>query len=154
MRCQRKFTRMANWSGMTQTPSTRTLVLSHSSKAYSTAMAQMNKITQSGSILRTIFHPGSSSAYNSKLLKQLEELSLDQVDPLTKSPTSLTSTPLSTLSLKLNKPYWFLHQGNCEHFLVFDQIRLGLSSSSAFRDRSLIQSPGCFTQRIPRKVTR
>ena len=59
----------------------------------------------------------------SKLLKQLEELSLDQLDPLVKSPTSLNTTLLSSLSLKLNKPYWFLHQGNCEHFLVFDQIR-------------------------------
>lgn len=62
--------------------------------------------------------------YASKLLKQLEELSLDQVDPLVKSPTSLDTTRLSSLSLKLNKPYWFLHQGNCEHFLVFDQIRM------------------------------
>ena len=61
----------------------------------------------------------------SKLLKQLEELSLDQLDPLVKSPTSLGSTPLSSLSLKLSKPYWFLHQGNCEHFFVFDQIRFG-----------------------------
>jgi snRNA-activating protein complex subunit 3 len=66
----------------------------------------------------------------SKLLKQLEELSLDQVDPLAKSPTSLNSTPLSSLSLKLNKPYWFLHQGNCEHFLVFDQIRSAISSGT------------------------
>jgi snRNA-activating protein complex subunit 3 len=56
-------------------------------------------------------------------LKQLEELSLDQVDPLAKSPTSLNSTPLSSLSLKLNKPYWFLHQGSCEHFIVFDHVR-------------------------------
>ncbi|KAF9793024.1 snRNA-activating protein of 50kDa MW C terminal-domain-containing protein [Thelephora terrestris] len=62
--------------------------------------------------------------YANKLIKQLEELSLDQVDPLVKSPTSLNSTPLSFLSLKLNKPYWFLHQGDCEHFLVFDQIRM------------------------------
>lgn len=78
-------------------------------------------------------HP---SVWYSKLLKQLEELSLDQLDPLTKSPTPLGSTPLSSLSLKLNKPYWFLHQGNCEHFLVFDQIRSG-SSSAAFAHRSL-----------------
>lgn len=64
----------------------------------------------------------------SKLLNQLEELSLDQPNPLVKSPTSLSSTLLSSLSLKLNKPYWFLHHGNCEHFLVFDQIRCGASS--------------------------
>jgi len=67
----------------------------------------------------------------SKLLKQLEELSLDQLDPLVKSPTSLSSTPLSSLSFKLNKPYWFLHQGNCEHFLAFDQIRSGIGSGAS-----------------------
>jgi len=33
-------------------------------------------------------------------------------------------TPLSSLSLRLNHPYWLLHHGNCEHFLVVDQIRL------------------------------
>ena len=75
----------------------------------------------------------------SKLLKQLEELSLDQLDPLVKSPTSLTSTSLSSLSLKLNKPYWFLHQGNCEHFLVFDQIRY-VASSQHLRERLLTLS--------------
>ena len=32
-------------------------------------------------------------------------------------------TPFSSLSLCLNHPYWFVHHGNCEHFLVVDQIR-------------------------------
>jgi len=33
-------------------------------------------------------------------------------------------TPFSSLSLRLNHPYWLVHHGNCEHFLVVDQIRL------------------------------
>lgn len=32
-------------------------------------------------------------------------------------------TPFSSLSLRLNNPYWLVHHGNCEHFLVVDQIR-------------------------------
>ena len=31
--------------------------------------------------------------------------------------------PFSSLSLRLNNPYWLVHHGNCEHFLVVDQIR-------------------------------
>lgn len=112
--------------GMTRTLSTRTLVRLYSSKTCFMAITETTVITQSASVSQTVFplstHP---SCWYSKLLKQLEELSLDQLDPLTKSQTSLSSTPLSSLSLKLNKPYWFLHQGNCEHFLVFDQIRSG-----------------------------
>lgn len=81
-----------------------------------------------------VFSPDPPSVWNSKLVMQLEELSLNQVDPLVKSPTSLTSTPFSSLSLKLNKPYWLLHQGNCEHFLVFDQIRLGPDSHAFAAD--------------------
>ena len=30
----------------------------------------------------------------------------------------------ASLSLCTNKPYWLLHQGCCEHFIVLDQIRL------------------------------
>lgn len=29
----------------------------------------------------------------------------------------------SDLTICLNKPYWLLHQGLCEHFVVFDAIR-------------------------------
>jgi snRNA-activating protein complex subunit 3 len=32
-------------------------------------------------------------------------------------------TPLSSLSLRVGEPYWLLHHGNCEHFIVIDQIR-------------------------------
>lgn len=32
------------------------------------------------------------------------------------------------LSLRINEPYWLLHQGSCEHFIVVDQIRSVLDS--------------------------
>ncbi|SJK97492.1 uncharacterized protein ARMOST_00744 [Armillaria ostoyae] len=42
---------------------------------------------------------------------------------LTKAPESMHDIILSSLSLRINEPYWILHQGNCEHFFVVDQIR-------------------------------
>jgi len=41
-----------------------------------------------------------------------------------KAPTSMQNTTLASLSLRINEPYWMLHHGNCEHFIVVDQIRL------------------------------
>ena len=37
--------------------------------------------------------------------------------------SKLHETPFSSLSLRLNHPYWLVHHGDCEHFLVVDQIR-------------------------------
>lgn len=42
---------------------------------------------------------------------------------LEKAATTTHETKLSSLTVRLNQPYWLLHQGNCEHFVVFDQIR-------------------------------
>jgi len=42
--------------------------------------------------------------------------------PLNKGP-KMGDTLFSSLSLRLNHPYWLVHQGNCEHFVVVDQIR-------------------------------
>ncbi|KAH9960424.1 snRNA-activating protein of 50kDa MW C terminal-domain-containing protein [Russula dissimulans] len=44
-------------------------------------------------------------------------------NPLTICP-QMHDTLFSSLSLRLNEPYWLVHHGNCEHFLVVDQIRL------------------------------
>ncbi|KAI0066140.1 hypothetical protein BV25DRAFT_1905765 [Artomyces pyxidatus] len=41
-----------------------------------------------------------------------------------KKGTKMHETTFSSLSVRLNEPYWLLHQGNCEHFLIIDQIRL------------------------------
>ncbi|KAK0504781.1 snRNA-activating protein of 50kDa MW C terminal-domain-containing protein [Armillaria luteobubalina] len=50
---------------------------------------------------------------------------------LTKAPESMHDTILNTLFLRINEPYWILHQGNCEHFFVVDQIRLKSSSDAS-----------------------
>jgi snRNA-activating protein complex subunit 3 len=64
-----------------------------------------------------------SNIYYSKLLKQIEILKKKPAFPVTKAPTSLKQTTFSSLSLRLNEPYWLIHKGNCEHFIVIDQIR-------------------------------
>ncbi|THH21344.1 hypothetical protein EW146_g204 [Bondarzewia mesenterica] len=38
--------------------------------------------------------------------------------------SKIHNTPLSSLSLRLHEPYWLIHEGDCEHFIVFEQIRL------------------------------
>ena len=53
-----------------------------------------------------------------------------------KPPTigsKMHDTHFSSLSLRLNHPYWLLHHGNCEHFLVIDQIRHVISFSNTCR---------------------
>ncbi|KAF5393256.1 hypothetical protein D9757_000760 [Collybiopsis confluens] len=50
-----------------------------------------------------------------------------------KAKTTLHDTPLSSLVLQLNVPYWLLHQGNCEHFIVIDEIRNVLDPFSSFQ---------------------
>ncbi|KAF8904483.1 snRNA-activating protein of 50kDa MW C terminal-domain-containing protein [Gymnopilus junonius] len=48
----------------------------------------------------------------------------DYATKLTKAPTCQRETKLSGLSLRIAEPYWLIHHGNCEHFVVVDQIRL------------------------------
>lgn len=38
--------------------------------------------------------------------------------------TKMDETIFNDLSVRLHEPYWLLHEGNCEHFVVFDEIRL------------------------------
>ncbi|EDR11887.1 uncharacterized protein LACBIDRAFT_313793 [Laccaria bicolor S238N-H82] len=45
-----------------------------------------------------------------------------------KGSTTVQETQFSSLSIRVNEPYWLLHQGGCDHFIVFDQIRLRHSS--------------------------
>ncbi|KAF9222581.1 hypothetical protein BS17DRAFT_783085 [Gyrodon lividus] len=62
--------------------------------------------------------------YADKLLSHLQTLPAGKRPQITKSSTSLTQTLFASLTLRINHPYWMLHQGNCEHFIVVDQIRL------------------------------
>lgn len=63
--------------------------------------------------------------YRSRPSKMLQCLATHSTQhrALTKTPESMHDTILSSLSLRINEPYWILHQGNCEHFFVVDQIR-------------------------------
>lgn len=36
----------------------------------------------------------------------------------------MAATPLRALTVRLNKPYLFLHQGDCEHVVIFTDVRL------------------------------
>ena len=56
-------------------------------------------------------------------MNQIEILKKKPSFSISKASTSLQQTTFSSLSLRLNEPYWLIHKGNCEHFIVFDQIR-------------------------------
>ena len=62
--------------------------------------------------------------YSSKLLIHFDKFLSSKRDPIKKASSSIYDTQLSSLTLRLNQPYYLLHQGNCEHFIVVDQIRL------------------------------
>jgi len=65
----------------------------------------------------------SEEDYSDKLLKHLDNSPTAKRPPLNKG-TSLHDTTFTSLSFKLHEPYWLLHSGNCEHFIVIDQVRL------------------------------
>jgi snRNA-activating protein complex subunit 3 len=58
----------------------------------------------------------------SKLIQHLQTIPKDSAD-IRKAPTSMHDTVIASLSLRIGEPYWLLHCGNCEHFIVVDQIR-------------------------------
>ncbi|ESK96582.1 snrna-activating protein complex subunit 3-like [Moniliophthora roreri MCA 2997] len=64
--------------------------------------------------------------YADKLLQHVR--SFKSSVELSKATTAIHDTPLKSLSLRINHPYWMLHEGNCEHFIVIDAIRLKHSS--------------------------
>ncbi|KAJ7188067.1 snRNA-activating protein of 50kDa MW C terminal-domain-containing protein [Mycena filopes] len=61
--------------------------------------------------------------YADKLIQHLQNIPKES-HSVTKAPTTMYDTPLSSLSLRIGEPYWLLHHGNCEHFIVIEQIRL------------------------------
>ncbi|KIY44452.1 hypothetical protein FISHEDRAFT_77645 [Fistulina hepatica ATCC 64428] len=66
--------------------------------------------------------PGGKS-YATKLSRHLKTMSSMQPQ-IEIAPRNAHSTRLDTLTLRLNEPYWILHQGNCEHIFVVDEIRM------------------------------
>lgn len=62
--------------------------------------------------------------YAEKLLK-LRNTPNDKAGQLgLEKGVSMHDTTLASLTVHLHKPYWLLHAGSCEHFIVIDQIRL------------------------------
>lgn len=61
--------------------------------------------------------------FNSNFSKLVELLSKKKRDLVQISPTSQGETTLGSLSLRINEPYWMVHHGNCEHFIVVNQLR-------------------------------
>ena len=72
-------------------------------------MAGMSSCCPTRTVVDDLLHPSS------KLVTHISE-------PLTIG-SKMHETTFSSLSLRLNHPYWLVHHGNCEHFLVVDQIR-------------------------------
>lgn len=67
--------------------------------------------------------PATEMAINSKLMKHFLSVPEDK-RPRIEKGCDMHSKKFSDLSLCINKPFWLLHQGSCEHFIVVDQIRL------------------------------
>ena len=59
---------------------------------------------------------------NSKLIKQIHLLPEKKRHQLNKGPC-MYDQRFVDLTVRINQPYWLLHQGTCEHFLVIDCIR-------------------------------
>ncbi|KAK1218806.1 hypothetical protein PQX77_018483 [Marasmius sp. AFHP31] len=66
----------------------------------------------------------SETDYASKLLQHVQTFK-SSVE-LKRAPTTMDDTLLQTLSLTISEPYWLLHEGNCEHYVVIDSISTGL----------------------------
>lgn len=59
---------------------------------------------------------------SSKLIEHLHTLSAKSRPDLVKS-SPMHDIALSSIALRFHKPYWALHAGDCEHFLVFEHVR-------------------------------
>lgn len=66
--------------------------------------------------------------YAEKLIAHFHKLPEDKRPQIKIASTSASETTFNALTLRIQQPYWILHQGNCEHFFVIDQIRLAHAS--------------------------
>ena len=66
---------------------------------------------------------GADGFSHSKLVNHLDTLVKKTSNSVIKAPVALQDARLSSLCVRLNEPYWLIHRGNCEHFVVVDQIR-------------------------------
>lgn len=76
-----------------------------------------------------VYGDGRETAdYSEKLIAYFHELPEDKRPQIRTASTSASETTFNALTLRTHQPYWILHQGNCEHFFVIDQIRLAHAS--------------------------
>ncbi|KIK44589.1 hypothetical protein CY34DRAFT_802457 [Suillus luteus UH-Slu-Lm8-n1] len=68
--------------------------------------------------------------YAEKLTAHIQKLPEDKRPQIKTASTSAFETTFNALTLRIQQPYWILHQGNCEHFFVIDQIRLAHASDT------------------------
>ncbi|KAF9501878.1 hypothetical protein BDN71DRAFT_1438604 [Pleurotus eryngii] len=66
----------------------------------------------------------SDPDYADKLIEQIGLMPEEKRPKITKADSTLATTRLDSLLLRIDEPYYMLHHGNCEHFIVVDQIRL------------------------------
>ncbi|KAL5507382.1 hypothetical protein ACEPAH_6838 [Sanghuangporus vaninii] len=61
--------------------------------------------------------------YSVKLVQQMELLPEKKRKCITKG-ACMHDQRFVDLTIRVNEPYWLLHQGRCEHFLIIDTIRM------------------------------
>ncbi|KAL1741390.1 snRNA-activating protein of 50kDa MW C terminal-domain-containing protein [Schizophyllum fasciatum] len=66
----------------------------------------------------------SEDDYASKFLEHLRKTGQDKDHHIAKAPTKAWETRLDDLTLRIGEPYFILHEGNCEHYAVVDEIRM------------------------------
>lgn len=79
------------------------------------------------------------------------ELSTKKKKPqlsVSRAVTFMKDTKLSSLSVRVGEPYWLVHQGNCEHFCVVDQIRYAVIFVWLLRIHRLISFADGHTRQI------
>ena len=92
--------------------------------------------------LFSLYHLARTNIHFSKLMSQIEVLKKKPSFSVAKAPTSLKQTTFSSLSIRLNEPYWLIHQGNCEHFIVVNQIRYVVPMCNLVFTRYMMSSIG------------
>ena len=114
--------------------------LSSSSRIQPIVMAVARQITSS-QYMSTRLYTKLRLLFNSKLFAHLDIFKAPSLAPNTPPPLPLppyerpkcsyslkkgppfSAVPLRSLTVRINEPYWVLHRGNCEHWLVIDEIR-------------------------------
>lgn len=78
---------------------------------------------QSPSIFGSVVIEFFLTSDSSKLIEQIGLMPEGKRPKIMKADSTLATTKLDSLLIRINEPYYMLHHGNCEHFIVVDQIR-------------------------------